>query len=156
MISSSPAEPLFIQGPSTIEGRGLFAAREIPAGTSIVEYRGEKISKDESRRRCEAMNPYIFYLNAEFDLDGAVDWNPARLMNHSCDPNCEAELVDEGEIWIVAKRTISPGEELTFNYSYEPENLEDFPCRCGSPKCVGYMVAEEFFEMVRPGFRSNQ
>ena len=132
---------------STIDGTGGFAKTGIHKGTRIVEYLGEKINKAESLRRCEANNAYIFTLNDEQDLDGDVAWNPARFINHSCAPNCEAEK-DEDRIWIVAARDIEAGEEITFNYGYDLEAYEDYPCQCGSPQCVGYMVAEEFFEHV--------
>jgi hypothetical protein len=49
----------------------------------------------------------------------------------------------------MAQRTIQPGEEITFNYSYDLENYEEHLCLCGAAKCVGYMVAEEFFPQVR-------
>ena len=112
-----------------------------------MEYVGERISKTESLRRCEQNNEYIFALNEEQDLDGNVAWNPARFLNHSCAPNCEAELED-GRIWIVATRDLRAGEEITFNYGYDLVDYREYPCRCGSPHCVGYIVAEEFFEHV--------
>src|SRR5437868_14831079 len=102
-ITDAGDQPLVIRGPSPIEGHGLFACREISAGMSIVEYTGEKISKGESLARCQKGNHCIFALDAEFDLDGNVGWNPARLINHHCAPNCEATLA-EGRIWIIAKR----------------------------------------------------
>ena len=76
-----------------------------------------------------------------------MPWNPARIINHSCAPNCEAELENE-RIWIVATRDIGAGEEITFNYGYDLEDYKEYVCRCGSPQCVGYIVAEEFFEHV--------
>jgi SET domain-containing protein len=132
---------------SPIHGLGGFAKTAIRQGTRIIEYVGERISKSESVRRCEQNNEYIFGLNDEQDLDGNVAWNPARLINHSCAPNCEAEMEDD-HIWIIAKRDIQPGEEITFNYGYDLVGYRDYPCHCGSPGCVGYMVAEEFFEHV--------
>jgi SET domain-containing protein len=77
-----------------------------------------------------------------------VDWNPARWLNHSCAPNCEADL-DAGRIWIVALRDLTPGEELTFKYGYDLTDYRDFPCRCGAPACVGFIVVEEYFPLVR-------
>ncbi|HOX58903.1 MAG TPA: SET domain-containing protein-lysine N-methyltransferase [Candidatus Paceibacterota bacterium] len=139
--------PTVAFGPSPIHGLGGFAKAAIGKGARILEYVGERISKSESLRRCEQDNGYIFSLNSEQDLDGDVAWNPARLFNHSCTPNCEAQMEDE-RIWIVAKRDIAPGEEITFNYNYDLVDYQDHPCRCGSPMCVGYMVAEEFFEHV--------
>ena len=59
-----------------------------------------------------------------------------------------AELVN-GHIWIIARRLIPAGEEITFNYSYDLESYREHPCHCGSQNCAGYMVAEEFIEHVR-------
>jgi len=132
---------------SPIHGLGGFAKTAISRGTRILEYLGKRITKSESLRRCEQNNAYIFTLNEEQNLDGNVAWNPARFLNHSCAPNCEAELED-GHIWIIAQRDIQPGEEITFNYGYDLEDYREYPCRCGSPHCVGYIVAEEFFDHV--------
>ena len=134
---------------STIHGSGGFAVVQIAAGTNIIQSVGEKIGKVESLRRCMANNPFIFYLDEEFDLDGAVEWNPARWLNHSCAPNCEALAEEDNSIWIVALRDIAPGEEITFNYGYDLENYREHPCKCGSPRCVGYMVAEEHHAAIR-------
>ena len=121
---------------------------DIASGVRLIEYVGEKISKAESRCRCEQNNEYVFELDEEFDLDGNVVWNPARFLNHSCRPNCEAQLV-EGRIWIVSLRFIEAGEEITFNYGYDLEDYRDHHCQCGAAECVGYIVAEEFFSHVR-------
>ena len=121
---------------------------DIAAGTLVIEYSGRTISKQESLKQCELNNPFIFYLNAETDLDGDVPWNTARLLNHSCSPDCEAELV-EGRIWIVARRDIPTGEEITFNYGYDLECYREYPCRCGAGDCVGYILAEEFHSQLR-------
>jgi SET domain-containing protein len=94
-------------------------------------------------------NNYIFRLDEENDIDGKVSWNPARLINHSCEPNCDAELDDRDRIWIVSRRLIRRGEELTFNYGYDLTDFMNYPCRCGAATCVGYMVAEELFPTVR-------
>jgi SET domain-containing protein len=133
---------------SPIHRLGGFAKTEIPVGTQVIEYVGEKITKDESIRRCEANNHFIFALNDREDLDGNVDWNPARYINHSCAPNCEVEW-DGSHLWLVAKRDIKAGEEVTFNYGYDLVDYREHPCTCGSEECVGYIVAEVFFEAVR-------
>ena len=133
---------------SSIHGLGGFAKVDIPTGTQILEYLGERITKQESALRCEANNVYIFSLNDLEDIDGNVIWNPARYLNHSCSPNCEAVL-EANKIWLVAARNIKPEEELTFNYGFDLENYREYPCACGSPNCVGFIVAEEFFQHVR-------
>ena len=133
---------------------GCFATMPIEKGLRLIEYVGERITKAEAAKRCEADNQYIFTIDDHYDLDGNVGWNPAKFINHSCDPNCEAEL-DNGRIFINALRDIQPGEEITFNYGYDFEGYEDHPCRCGAPNCVGYMVAEEFFPQVLKNKPSN-
>lgn len=135
---------------SRIHGTGGFAREDIAAGRRVIEYVGERIPKAESLRRCEANNEYVFSVDDTHDLDGNALWNPARCLNHSCAPNCEAEWDREaGRIWIVARHDIATGEELTFNYGYDLQDYREHPCQCGTPACVGYIVAEDFFEHVR-------
>ena len=136
-------------GRSRVHGRGLFAVDFIPRGEAIIEYFGERITKAETRRR-EAHQLavraaggegcfYIFTVNERHDIDGDVPWNPARLMNHSCSPNGESHIV-RGRVWIVARRDIQPGEEVTYDYGFAYAGWRDHPCRCGSPDCVGFIV----------------
>ena len=110
---------------SEIHGTGVYAVKEIPTGKRIIEYLGERIDKEESERRATAQMElaektgdaavYIFTLNKKWDLDGNVPWNTARLLNHSCDPNCEA-WIEEEQIFLYSLRDIEEGEELTFDY----------------------------------------
>ncbi|HEY5866254.1 MAG TPA: SET domain-containing protein-lysine N-methyltransferase, partial [Candidatus Tectomicrobia bacterium] len=65
-------------GTSPIDQQGLFAVTDIPPGTRIVEYRGEKISKGESARRLAQYNAYIVYLDEQYDIDGETLANTAR------------------------------------------------------------------------------
>ncbi len=133
---------------SQIHGVGAFARKDIGAGSHVIEYLGEKIDKRESLRRCEQDNQYIFSLGDEYDLDGDAPSNLARFINHSCEPNCSAEL--EGEhIWIIAARDIHAGEEVTINYGYDLTDYKQYQCSCGSPGCIGYIVAPEFHDHVR-------
>ena len=128
--------------PSPIHGTGGFAKTPVIMGTLVIEYVGNRITKQECIERCRRGNEYIFRLDEETDLDGDVGWNPARFLNHSCAPNCEAELID-GKVWIVALRDIATGEEITFDYGYDLEDYREHPCRCGAPDCVGFIVAVE-------------
>src|SRR5438270_11007606 len=114
---------------SRIHGTGGFARRDICKGEQVIEYVGEPISKQESLRRCEANNEYIFTLSDELDVDGNVVWNPARFINHSCAPNCDAE-VEADQIWIIANRDIKAVEEITFYYACEQAYYRVDPSRC--------------------------
>ena len=134
---------------SGVHGRGLFARDFIPQGERIIEYVGERITKAEALRRDDARRArqaaggngcvYIFEVTKRHDIDGDVPWNPARLINHSCAPNCESEQ-DRSRIWIVAKRDIAPGEELTYDYGFTYAESWNHPCKCGAPDCIGYIV----------------
>lgn len=135
---------------SAIHGRGLFARTAIPRGRRVIEYVGERITKAEAvrrsvrqvelnRRNHTAGAVYIFELNARHDIDGNVAWNPARLINHACTPNCET-VIEGGRIWITSLRRIQPGEELSYDYGYDLDHWRDHPCRCGTADCCGYIV----------------
>lgn len=147
---------------SVIHGRGVYAARDIPDETQVIEYVGELIDKEESETRAWAQMAkaeeegdaavYIFTLNERYDLDGSVEWNTARLINHSCEPNCEAftEESEKGDrIFIYALRDIEAGEELSFDYGFDLECYEDHPCRCGSDNCIGYIVNQDQWPELR-------
>lgn len=134
-------------GTSPIDRQGLFAATDIPPGTRIVEYRGEKISKGESARRLARYNAYIVYLNEQYDIDGETLDNTARYVNHSCDPNCTVQYTTE-TLWIVALKPIRAGEELSCNYGYDAREYDRFPCRCGAAICCGYILGREYWGLL--------
>jgi len=136
---------------SNIQGKGVFATRRIRPGQRIVEYTGEKITNDEADKRYDEdkmkrHHTFLFTLNDDYCIDGDVPSNKAALINHSCDPNCEA-VIEDDRIWIYALKNIQPGVELAYDYQYERtgddiEALEKFyVCRCGSPKCRGSIMA---------------
>ncbi len=136
---------------SGVHGWGVFAKDFIPQGERLIEYVGERITKAEALRRDEARRArlaaggdgcvYIFEVTKRHDIDGDVPWNPARRINHSCAPNCDSED-DRGRIWIVARRDIAPGEELTYDYGFSLSEGRNHRCRCGAPECVGFIVAK--------------
>ena len=138
---------------SSIHGRGVFAARPIPKGTRIVEYRGKRISYGLA---CELYpdvdgaptHTFLFEIDDDTVIDAAQNGNAARWINHSCQPNCEAVEVD-GRIYIEAVRAIRPGEELGYDYGitleerHTPTEKRRWPCYCGKPKCRGTLLARK-------------
>ncbi len=130
---------------SNIDKRGLCASKDIKSGTKIIEYIGKLITKKEAQKNSKFDNNkdiYLFNINEKYDLDGDFKWNTARLINHSCTPNCEVE--GEGlKLWISSLREIKKGEELTYDYGFGyDEDYKQFPCKCGSIDCVGYIVRQ--------------
>jgi hypothetical protein len=136
---------------SSIQGKGAFAWRWIPAGTRIIEYTGERIPADVADDRYDDDNmqrhhTFLFSVDDETVIDAGVDGNDARFINHSCEPNCEA-VDDGGRIFIEALRDIAPGEELFYDYGYEldepltPALRKQYPCYCGTEHCRGTILA---------------
>ena len=116
-------------------GLGLFALEPIKKGRRIIEYTGEKITEEEANRRG---GRYLFELNDKWTLDAKGREHTARYINHSCKPNCYAELnAAETRVFIFAKRNIEPGEELCYDYGkvYFGDIIGGMEnCRC--PKCA--------------------
>lgn len=151
--------PYILKRKSKIHGWGVFAKKDIPRGTRVIEYVGEKITKKESERRGENAlrksqrnhkhgSVYIFDLNKRYDLDGDVSWNTARHINHTCSPNCEAQWV-RGHIWIVSTKKILKGQELSYNYGYDFEDYHEHSCRCKAHNCVGYILDKKHWKKLK-------
>ena len=136
---------------SAIQGMGAFATRRIPKGRRIIEYTGERITQEQADERYDdaAMSrhhTFLFTLDEDTVVDGAVDGNESRFINHSCDPNCQA-FIEGKRIYIYSKRVIEPEEELSYDYGYErsegmtEEDEERYVCRCGAATCRGTILA---------------
>ncbi len=117
----------------SVTGKGLFAEETIPKGACIIEYFGRPVTKEEEDRM--SSGKYLFEISKTLTVDGNVPENKARYINHSCRPNCEADG-PHGRVFILATKTIKPGEELTYDYGeeYFDEYIKPVGCKC--PKCV--------------------
>ena len=136
---------------SSILGRGVFAAAEIPKGAQIVEYKGKRASWDEALARPDSdpddpAHTFLFELEDGRVIDARVRGNAARWINHSCAPNCVTHEDDAGRVFVAAKRRIALGEELTYDYRLSVEGRltraerAQYACRCGSPRCRGSLL----------------
>ncbi len=116
-------------------GLGLFAAQAIPDRKLIVEYTGRRIPTREAqeidRRRA---NKYLFEIDRRWTIDGSARTNIARYVNHSCDPNAEAES-NRGRLMYRAIRPIAEGEEITLDYGEEHMDLYFGTAGCLCPGC---------------------
>ncbi len=139
---------------SAIHGRGVFAARKIRKGKTVIEYKGDLTTWDIASLRPDSDpdNPYhtfIFELSDSRVIDAGVKGNAARWINHSCDPNCLTSEDDDGRVFIEALRKIRSGEELTYDYrlSYDGRVTRKvraaFECRCGAEQCRGTMLLKK-------------
>ena len=136
---------------SGVHGNGVFAVQDIAEGETLIEYKGEIISWKEALRRhphdpTQPQHTFYFHVDDDRVIDGNVDGNAARWINHSCEPNCEADE-QKGRVFIKALRNIAAGEELNYDYGliidepYTRKLLSEFPCWCGSEDCRGTLLA---------------
>jgi SET domain-containing protein len=120
---------------SRLHGWGIFATADIPKNKRIIDYAGEKIAARVSLKREQRYlrlgRIWCFKINRAWVRDAHVGGNLARFINHSCRPNCYAQVVGD-IIWIRAARNIRKGEELSYNYHTDGEG--SIPCRC-RPGC---------------------
>ncbi len=115
-------------------GLGLFTTVDLKRGGRIIEYTGEHITSEEADRRG---GKYLFTLTKKTIIDGKGRENKARYTNHSCRPNCYAEInAAETRVFIFAKRAIKADEELNYNYGSEYFNDVIKPNGCRCLKCL--------------------
>ena len=131
---------------SGINNLGLFAGRDIKKGEKVIEYKGRKFTHkqvEEDDRFDNSKAIYLFTLNERYVLDGDTKTNTAKYINHSCDPNCEVDII-KGKIWIIAIKDIKKGDELSYDYGFGyDKDFRQFPCKCGSKNCCGYIVRDD-------------
>lgn len=128
-----------LKAPSEVQGWGLFAGQDMERNTYIGEYKGEIISgkeMQESDRRGVVYHnlgqEYLFIINSEQELDGSVFGNKTRFMNNSQrDENINIwahRLISNGVVRVLffTKRSVKAGEELLYNYNYDPKVTKFF------------------------------
>lgn len=129
--------PFLLHTLSFTQGLGLFAARDLEKHTMVIEYIGELIRNEvaETREKMyEQQNRgvYMFRVDDNLVVDATMAGGPARYINHSCNPNCVAEVVPferDSKIIIIAKRRIVRGEEvsnciiLSIDHKNKSENI---------------------------------
>ena len=133
MPAISPHKPYRIGRSRT--GLGLFATKPIKKGAKIVRYFGPLL--DSRNKKHDIDNKYLFELNGRWTIDGSVRKNIARYINHACRPNAESDVsARKRKVVIRARKNISPGEEINYDYGtdYFKAYLKPIGCKCDS--CV--------------------
>lgn len=144
---------------SAVHGNGVFAVQDLVEGETLIEYKGEIITWKEALRRhphdpSQPNHTFYFHIDDKHVIDASVNGNAARWINHSCEPNCEADETD-GRVFVKALRDIAAGEELSYDYGliidepYTRKLKAEYPCWCGSPVCRGTLLAPK--QAAKPG-----
>ena len=114
---------------SPIDGRGLFAKFSLPGRRKLGEYAGERISRREARRRVRHQRRVLIVETGDdHAVDGSVDGNVFRYINHSCTPNTYIRIF-RGHVEFYTLRPIARGEELTCRYG-ETHHNGTLRCKC--------------------------
>jgi SET domain-containing protein len=127
--------------PSAVEGLGLFALHRCHAGERIREVNVVREITAEAPLRPELGEriEHCDYPDGKVVLIGPPD----RHVNHSCDPNTYI-LYEEGRCFIVARRDIAAGDELTCDYNMNITGGDAWECRCGAARCRGSTTGDFF------------
>jgi len=136
---------------SGVHGKGVFALQDLAEGETLIEYVGEIISWDEAQDRHphdpkDPNHTFYFHVNEDRVIDALHGGNSSRWINHSCNPNCEADEENE-RIFIKALRNIKAGEELSYDYGliidepYTKKLKAEYPCWCGHANCRGTLLS---------------
>jgi len=134
-----------------VHGKGVFALQDLAEGETVIEYVGEIISWDEAQDRHphdpnDPNHTFYFHVNEDRVIDALHGGNSSRWINHSCNPNCEADEEND-RIFIKAIRNIKAGEELSYDYGliidepYTKKLKAEYPCWCGSANCRGTLLS---------------
>jgi hypothetical protein len=134
-------ESVFEVKRSEIEGLGLFAARAFEAGQRVRKIHVVREITSDAPLRPEAGErlDHCDYPDGKVLLIGYPD----RHLNHSCDPNAFVKFEGE-DSYIVARRRIQAGEEITCDYNLNISGGTAWPCHCRSARCLGTVLGDYF------------
>lgn len=135
--------PDFWQIKATKEkGFGVFAKKEISAGTTIGDYLGKVIKTAEYDLAKDKSGLYLMYFTDTASIYPNLKKPGLHLLNHSCAPNCWIYTYRLHTLFF-AIRKINPGQELTISYLLSPQDETCNPCthacKCLSKFCTGTM-----------------
>ncbi len=126
---------------SKIHADGVYATAPVKKKHIVVEYTGPRLTNDQADTIYDdSPRTYLFGLtDGQHVIDGD---GIAAFINHSCDPNCEADEID-GRVFIRAIRNIAAGEELSYDYNlYDGDPDDPAPCHCKARHCRGTLYAD--------------
>lgn len=142
MVRLSPStSPRLLIRSSSIHAAGCYTLDPIRKGRIILEYGGARIPKSVADERYSG-RPVTYLFGFEDSTDVIDGFGTAMFLNHSCDPNCETDVID-GRVYIKSIRNIAAGEELLYEYNLYDSDDDDADCYCGAKQCRGTMFSDD-------------
>jgi SET domain-containing protein len=127
---------------SKIHADGDYTTKPLKKRKIVVEYTGPRLTNEQADDLYEhSPRTYLFGLT---DGERVIDGDGiAAFINHSCEPNCEADEI-RGRVIIRTIRDIAAGEELAYDYNlYDGDPQDSAPCFCGAKRCRGSMYSKK-------------
>lgn len=116
-----PENNVYVGPSQTVDGRGVFAAKNIKA-KQIVEICPAIILRRSELKHIRETDLNYYYFEFDNKHIGIV-LGYGELYNHSYNPNAKYLLsVSRHEFTVVAIKDIKKGEEIFFNYNYYPKD----------------------------------
>jgi SET domain-containing protein len=128
---------------SGIHRNGIFAVSPIKKGEMVCLWGGYVMTSEEFDNLPKQIRDYEYPISI-YDgffigpkvLEHLDD--DCEMFNHSCDPNAGIK----GQVVLVARRDIEPGEEVCFDYETSESGGMHLECKCGSAKCRKLITGE--------------
>lgn len=129
---------------SAVHGKGVFAERVFSEGEPILPIDDSRVVDGDAPLDAAAGE---LAHHCDYLAHGLVVLlrPPERYINHCCDPNTFTRTIG-GVRWVVARRDIERGEELTCDYCINSSGDTLWDCSCASP-CCRRRIHSDFFHL---------
>ncbi len=131
-------------------GYGVFANTAIKKGETLFVMGGYILTIEDENELTGIVADKPIEISENFSISprkpSDIPKMPQHYVNHSCNPNAGFD----GQIFMVAMRSIKPGDEIVYDYgmlmhSNTDSNSEySFKCLCGSKLCRGVVTENDW------------
>ncbi|HEX8738153.1 MAG TPA: SET domain-containing protein-lysine N-methyltransferase [Pyrinomonadaceae bacterium] len=129
---------------SKIHGFGVFAARDFDEGEIVLPIDDSRVVDAEHPLNAEA-GEYDYHCDYLAGGKVVLMKSPERHINSNCNPNAFVKTIDKIR-YVVARRQIKAGEEITCDYIIDCHGGIVWQCNCESERCRKTIVSS-FFEL---------
>ncbi len=122
-------------------GQGMFALEPVAEGELLVVWGGELRTAGQIAALQDEGNCHGLQVDEGVYLWSIQAGDAGDYVNHSCNPNAWIS----GQISLLARRDISAGEEITFDYATtDASDYDTFECACGDALCRARVTGQDW------------